>query len=429
MALVQAKCTNCGANLEVDSSNEAAVCQFCGTPFIVEKAINNYNTTNNIKADVVNVYGGNSADFVIRAGILEKYNGQSPNVVIPNNVTGIASGAFYNCKGLKSVVFPEGITYIGEKNTKLYGEIPNGAFEGCTNLKEIVFPESVVSIGSLAFADCTSLFHIILPRQLKEIESYSFYNCTSLTEINIPKSLKVLTGFAKCSNLKKIDIPDTVTEIGIQAFQDCSSLTEIIIPESINRIGSSAFEGCTGLNQVIIPQNTKKIDVYAFMGCNLNRITIESADTEISEDSFCDSYRCRNHSIKQINAPEGWKRKYWSYFECLTEYMPKKERKRRNKLNREYKMREYGCYVATCVYGSYNCPQVWTLRRYRDNTLAKTWYGRAFIHTYYAISPTIVKWFGNTVWFKKLWRGKLDKMVIKLNNDGISNTPYEDRNW
>ncbi|NLX93020.1 MAG: hypothetical protein GXZ02_03995, partial [Clostridiales bacterium] len=39
-----------------------------------------------------------------------------------------------------------------------------------------------------------------------------------------------------------------------------------------------------------------------------------------------------------------------------------------------------GCYVATAVYGSYDCPQVWTLRRYRDYTLAETWYGRAFIH-------------------------------------------------
>lgn len=88
-----------------------------------------------------------------------------------------------------------------------------------------------------------------------------------------------------------------------------------------------------------------------------------------------------------------------------------------------------GCYVATCVYGSYNCPQVWTLRRFRDNTLSKTWYGRAFIHTYYAISPTVVKWFGNTAWFKKLWKGKLDRMVKKLNNGGVENTPYEDRSW
>ena len=30
-----------------------------------------------------------------------------------------------------------------------------------------------------------------------------------------------------------------------------------------------------------------------------------------------------------------------------------------------------GCYVATAVYGSYDCPQVWTLRRYRDYTPQK----------------------------------------------------------
>ena len=88
-----------------------------------------------------------------------------------------------------------------------------------------------------------------------------------------------------------------------------------------------------------------------------------------------------------------------------------------------------GCYVATAVYGSYDCPQVWTLRRYRDDTLGATWYGRLFIRTYYAISPTLVKWFGNTNWFKKLWKGKLDCMVAKLQSNGVEDTPYEDKEW
>lgn len=88
-----------------------------------------------------------------------------------------------------------------------------------------------------------------------------------------------------------------------------------------------------------------------------------------------------------------------------------------------------GCYVATAVYGSYDCPQVWTLRRYRDHTLGATWYGRLFIRTYYAISPTLVKWFGHTEWFKKMWKGKLDRMVANLNAKGVQDTPYEDRNW
>lgn len=52
------------------------------------------------------------------------------------------------------------------------------------------------------------------------------------------------------------------------------------------------------------------------------------------------------------------------------------------------------CYIATCVYGSYDCPEVWVLRRFRDNKLSKRYLGRAFIRGYYALSPTFVKWFG-----------------------------------
>ena len=76
--------------------------------------------------------------------------------------------------------------------------------------------------------------------------------------------------------------------------------------------------------------------------------------------------------------------------------------------------------------GSYDCPQVWTLRRFRDNTLANSILGRAFIRTYYAVSPTIVRWFGNTQWFRKLWRSPLDKLVSKLQEDGVESTPYHD---
>lgn len=88
-----------------------------------------------------------------------------------------------------------------------------------------------------------------------------------------------------------------------------------------------------------------------------------------------------------------------------------------------------GCYVATAVYRSYDCPQVWTLRRFRDDILAESWYGRAFVRLYYAVSPTLVRWFGETEWFQKLWRGPLDRMVAKLQAKGVESTPYEDKIW
>ena len=86
-----------------------------------------------------------------------------------------------------------------------------------------------------------------------------------------------------------------------------------------------------------------------------------------------------------------------------------------------------GCYVATAVYGSYDCPEVWTLRRFRDFTLDETWYGRLFIRAYYATSPTFVKYFGNVKLFKSQGKKLLDKWVAKLNSKGYESTPYKDK--
>ena len=87
-----------------------------------------------------------------------------------------------------------------------------------------------------------------------------------------------------------------------------------------------------------------------------------------------------------------------------------------------------GCYIATAVYGSYDCPEVWTLRRFRDFKLAKSFLGRIFIKLYYFMSPTLVKLFGNTKWFQAFWKKRLNKIVSKLNDKGFSSLPYNDKN-
>jgi hypothetical protein len=72
------------------------------------------------------------------------------------------------------------------------------------------------------------------------------------------------------------------------------------------------------------------------------------------------------------------------------------------------------CYVATCVYGSYDCPEVLTLRRFRDNSLSTSFFGRCFIRAYYAVSPRVVAIFGKKEWFHKLFRPVLNKLVHML---------------
>ena len=88
---------------------------------------------------------------------------------------------------------------------------------------------------------------------------------------------------------------------------------------------------------------------------------------------------------------------------------------------------ESGCYVATAIYGSYDCPEVWVLRRFRDNTLDNYLIGRWFIQTYYAISPTLVRWFGNTSVFKIALTPILNRFVTLLKTRGTSDKPYNDK--
>ena len=54
MPFVKAQCMNCGGALEVDSNKEAAICPFCSTQYVVEKAIQNSNIANNGKIYIAN---------------------------------------------------------------------------------------------------------------------------------------------------------------------------------------------------------------------------------------------------------------------------------------------------------------------------------------------------------------------------------------
>ena len=60
--LVPAICPKCGGALEVDDSQEAAVCKYCSTPFIAEKAINNYINQHNTYINSATIVSKDTAD-------------------------------------------------------------------------------------------------------------------------------------------------------------------------------------------------------------------------------------------------------------------------------------------------------------------------------------------------------------------------------
>ena len=284
---------------------------------MTEKVINNYQITNNITAQTVNIIG-NSNDFETKGHNLVIYKGNSEIVEIPSYINTISSSAFIDNKTIKKVILNN--VYI----------IEDSAFSDCSNLEEIVFNKGVY------------------------IHNGAFLNCISL---------------------KKVVIPSGTSWIMPNAFCGCKSLEYVEIASSVDWIGQRAFSNCISLKSVKFHSNSTRIYENTFQGCSM---------LDTTGMSF--KYIVKNNTTAQS-----------------------------------------GCYVATCVYGSYDCPEVWTLRRFRDYILATTWHGRLFIKCYYAISPTIVKWFGNTKWFKSFWKVRLDKMVSNLRQQGIEDKPYNDR--
>ena len=129
-----------------------------------------------------------------------------------------------------SYVIPDGVTSIGD-----------GAFWDCSSLTSLVIPESVTSIGDYAFCCCESLTDIVIPDRVTRIGEFAFSGCESLTDIVLPED---------------------VTSIGESAFKNCISLTDIVIPDSVTSIGDGAFWGCSfpyDLKQELISRFGEKI--------------------------------------------------------------------------------------------------------------------------------------------------------------------------
>lgn len=166
--------------------------------------------------------------------------------------------SFFNCKSLRWVKLPQGLTSIGEN-----------AFYGATMLETVepLFPDTITYFGQAAFLNCSALKGDIKLTNSSAVVSFRHHNnnsygtfqgCKNLTSFdmtaqidrNVGERGAMLVNFLNgCVNLTDVSLPENLSKVNGSAFANCSALTNVYLRGSVPEIASNAFSG--GPNGVV----------------------------------------------------------------------------------------------------------------------------------------------------------------------------------
>lgn len=276
------------------------------------------------------------------------YYGYEAEVTVPSTIDGytvVGIQSFHNEEGysnpnifVRKVVLPETVTYIADG---AFYDDDDWSAKTHFELREIVLPQSLKTIGKNAFYHNYYLQKIDIPAGVTEIGAGAFANCQNLSDITIRGENTLLHGGAfgeksgysvgafagKLSELhqqwlyddsasdffiwkgqlldyrgtsKMPVLPDTVKVIGASAFYECASLTSVDIPGSVERIDNNAFCDCTGMTSVKLNKGLKVIGEGGFNDCDgLTSLVLPEGLTTLEERAF---YDCEN--IERFTFPK-----------------------------------------------------------------------------------------------------------------------------
>lgn len=201
---------------------------------------------------------------------------------IGNNVKTIDSYAFWGCRSLASIEWPQNQQTLTVKSL---------AFEYCTGLTEITIPKGL-SIDDGAFSGCTSVEKVnwnaatcgtrprgwfpsvrelYIGKDVTTIDYGVTSGCANLERIVVDAENTTYDSRGNCNAIidtagnglvagcKNTVIPNNITSIWTEAFKGHTGLTSVTIPASVTIIGINAFSGCTGLTSVTIPASVTRI--------------------------------------------------------------------------------------------------------------------------------------------------------------------------
>lgn len=165
--------------------------------------------------DIVPVFVFDETGTKITA--LTEYGKTKKDIIIPDNVKGVAASAMISCDKVENIYIPSSVT-----------DIEDGAFAGAKNLRNIYVDEK---------NDCYKSVNGIL---------YS-------------KNGGELLQFPPFNDIKDFVVPSEVYRIATSAFY-FANITAVYLPDGINIIDDTIFLGCESLQEIYIPISIINID-------------------------------------------------------------------------------------------------------------------------------------------------------------------------
>ena len=219
---------------------------------------------------------------------------------VPEGVTLLDDFVFEACAGIKSLIIPKTVTYIGgsafltatslKEVSIADGDTPlvidACAFQELSNLTTVTL-NRVTVLGEGVF-EKTGIARISLPSTIQQISKNCFH-ASALEELTfVPSNVEIFEqAFADCDKLKTIEMMTDngvgVTRIGKMAFANCTALKEIAIPSSITAMGEKSFSGCTSLSSVKIEDGAQAIGSQTFYGDPVAEIEIPASVTDMKK--------------------------------------------------------------------------------------------------------------------------------------------------
>lgn len=219
-----------------------------------------------------------------------------PAAVNGYNVTAIASYIFEGKADVTRLIIPANVTVIA-----------SGAFQGCPKL--VILTELTSKPAGWEDGWYSNILGVAWGTDKVHVNdqgvAYALYSDNTAKVIGCPDDLTSVTISATVEGCK-------VTEIADRAFQNRSMLTSITLPNGLLKIGNYAFASVHSLSGITLPDTLTHIGEFAFGYCNnvQKTIFIPASVTTIEANAFdngCFSWIYTAHKSK----PDGWN-DYWN---------------------------------------------------------------------------------------------------------------------